>query len=112
MVTVSDVYERENGDGTKYHGLVLMGEPEMVQSPKTGMFYASASKAYVYSTLPLEQCHALIGKQFPGQIVKEECVPYEYKIPETGEVIELDYTYKFVKEESPQKKVKKGAEAG
>lgn len=110
MVTVIDYYTKQSEDST-YNTLILEGEPEFVISPKTGMPYARASKCHVYSALSEEQCKAIIGKTFPGNIEKVECEPYEYTVPETGEVLELDYSYQFVPANSPKENPRKGAEA-
>lgn len=110
MVTVIDYYTKQTEDST-YNALILEGEPEFVTSPKTGMPYARASKCHVYSALSEEQCKAIIGKTFPGNIEKVKCEPYEYTVPETGEVLELDYSYQFVPVNSPKENPKNGAEA-
>lgn len=52
-------------------------------------------------------CQSMVGKQIPGSIQKIECEPYEYTIPRTKEVIELDYNYSYVPLENstPEKAV-------
>lgn len=109
MVTVIDYYTKHTEDST-YNALIIEGEPELVISPKTGIPYARASKCHLYSALSEEQCQAMIGKSFPGSIEKVECEPYEYQIPETGEVLELNYSYQFVPA-SPKENHRDGAEA-
>lgn len=110
MITVIDYYTKQSEDST-YNALILEGEPEFVISPKTGMPYARASKCHVYSALSEEQCKAIIGKTFPGNIEKVECDPYEYTVPETGEVLELNYSYQFVPVNSLKENPRNGAEA-
>ncbi|MDI9319817.1 MAG: hypothetical protein QM530_05000 [Phycisphaerales bacterium] len=35
----------------------------------------------------------------PGSIAKIECEPYDYTLPETGEVIQLSHTYGYIPEQ-------------
>ena len=67
----------------------------MVKSSKTGKFYATAKSCSIISTFDEETCKSLIGKQMPGRIVKVETEPYEYSIPNSDEVIELNFNYEY-----------------
>lgn len=98
MVTIINFKERNKEDGTSFFVLELQGGIELVQSQKTGQFYATAKKAYIPSTFDQLTCQALIGTQMPGSIKKEECEPYEYTVQETGEIITLSHRYQYVQE--------------
>lgn len=98
MVTIINFKERNKEDGTSFFVLELQGGIELVQSQKTGQFYATAKKAYIPSTFDQLTCQALIGTQMPGSIEKEECEPYEYTVQETGEIITLSHRYQYVQE--------------
>ena len=98
MVTVADYRQRENRDGEPFYALILEGDIEMVQSDQTGKFYATAKRASMPSTFDEATCQKLIGKQMPGDIQKVDCEPYEFTIPDTGEVIMLRHRYEYVPE--------------
>ncbi len=44
----------------------------------------------------------MIGSQMDGSIQKLSCEPYEYVVPDTGEVIEMAHRWSFVPTESKQ----------
>jgi uncharacterized OB-fold protein len=94
-VTIVDFKQRENSIGETFHTLLLEGEIEMVKSQETGKYYATAKRASITSTFNRQRCEQLIGTQMPGSIQKVECDPYEYTLPETGEVITLSHTYVY-----------------
>jgi hypothetical protein len=98
MVTVVSYTTRENLDGEEYIALVLQGDLEMVQSQETGRFYATARKVTISSTFNEATAATLIGTQLPGSINKVPCDPYEWVVPETGEIIELNHRYTYVPE--------------
>lgn len=108
MVTIINFKERNKEDGKSFFVLELQGGIELVQSQKTGQFYATAKKAYIPSTFDQLTCQALIGTQMPGSIEKEECEPYEYTVQETGEIIVLAHRYQYVQQ--PTEKSKPTAE--
>ena len=95
MVTIKDFKTRENKDGEEFFVLVLQGGVVPVKSKETGRMYFTAKTATASCTFDEETCQELIGSQFPGQIVRVETDPYEYAIPETGEVIELSYRWEY-----------------
>jgi hypothetical protein len=95
MVTVANYSLRVNKDGSTFVTLVLQGDLEMVQSQETGRFYATAKTCSISSTFDENTAVLLVGKQMPGSIVKEQCDPYEYTIPETGEVVTLSHRYAY-----------------
>jgi hypothetical protein len=94
-VHIIDFEERKNKDGELFYTLTLEGDVEMVRSQASGRYYATAKRASVTSTFDEERCKQLKGSTMPGTIVKSECEPYEYTIPETGEVVMLNHTYEY-----------------
>jgi hypothetical protein len=103
MVTVVSYTTRENLVGEEYIALVLQGDLEMVQSQETGRFYATARKTTISSTFDEATAAALVGTQIPGKIIKVSCEPYEWVVPESGELVTLDYRYEFVPEGTESK---------
>ena len=99
MVRVIGYHENQKLDGEKFYSLSIQGGVEMVRSQQTGSFYATARKARVTTTFDEATCEGLIGAEIPGRILKVECEPYEYTVEETGEVIELNYSYEYQPDE-------------
>ena len=96
MVHIVDFKQRINSStGEAFNVLVIEGDVEMVQSAESGRFYATARRASIPATFSEETCKRIIGKSMPGSIIKQECEPYEYTLPETGEVIELTHRYGY-----------------
>lgn len=100
MVTIIDYKERQTEDGKTFFVLEAQGGIEMVQSQVTGKFYATAKKAFIIATFDEMTCKALIGTQMQGQIIKEECEPYEYVNKESGEVTMLSNRYVYTHDET------------
>lgn len=98
MVTIINYKERQTEDGKVFFVLEAQGGIEMAQSKTSGNFYATARKAYIPSTFDELTCKALIGTQIPGEIIKEECEPYEYVNKESGEVITLFHRFVYVQD--------------
>ena len=96
MVTVTNYAVGTNSEGKSFVKLILQGDLEMVQSKTTGKFYATARKCSITSTFDEQTAKLLVGKQLPGAIIKEDCEPFDYTIPETGEEISLSYRYVYV----------------
>lgn len=94
MVRVINAVERTNEKGS-YVSLQLQGDIEMVQSQKSGRFYATAKRCYVFSTFDKRTAESLIGSQMPGSIERIPCESYQYTIIESGEVIKLAHTYGY-----------------
>jgi len=46
-------------------------------------------------TLDDEGCKHQIGTSLPGTIEKVACDPYDFKVPQTGETVKLDYTFRY-----------------
>ena len=96
MVTVTDYAERESKDGKSFMVLTLLGDPEMVKSQSSGNFYLTARRTSIITTFNEEGCKRMLGKELPGSIERvpvEE--PYDYQIPNSDEVIQLDFTYRY-----------------
>jgi len=103
MVTVADYAVRQNAEGEDFVVLILQGDLEMVQSQETGRFYATARRCSITSTFNEAIASQMVGKQLPGAIEKIDCEPYEYVIPESGEVITLSHQWEYVPEEKEKK---------
>jgi len=99
MVTIINFKERQTEEGKVFFVLEAQGGIEMIQSKVTGNFYATAKKAFIPATFDEVTCKALIGTQMQGQIIKEECDPYEYINKESGEVIMMHHRYVYAQEE-------------
>ncbi|QSB27682.1 hypothetical protein [Flavobacterium sp. CLA17] len=99
MVTIINFKERQTEEGKVFFVLEAQGGIEMIQSKVTGNFYATAKKAFIPATFDEVTCKALIGTQMPGQIIKEQCDPYEYINKESGEVIMMYHRYVYAQEE-------------
>ena len=97
MVTITDFVRRENTDGKEFIALIVQGGLEIVKS-KEGHYYATANKASLPCTFTETVCQSLISQKLPGSIVRVEAEPYEYAVPETGEVITLSHRWQYLKE--------------
>lgn len=106
MVIVKEYFLRE-GEKGNYITLQLEGDLELVQSQNTGRFYATARRCNIYSTFDEETAQRMIGSQMPGQIIRVACDPYDFTIPETGEVVQLAHSWDYIPDEAPKPKVKK-----
>jgi len=98
MVIVTNYFLRE-GDKGNYVTLQLEGELELVQSQNTGRFYATTRRCNIYSTFDEATAFRMIGSTMPGSIVRVPCEPYEYTIPETGQVVMLAFSWDYIPEE-------------
>lgn len=96
MLTITNYVQRNNSDEQAYFALELTSdEPEMVLSRTTNRYYITARKCYMSSTFNEAICKKMVGKEFPGSIVKAKCEPYEFTVPETGEVITREHRYEY-----------------
>ena len=100
MITIINAHLREGVKGS-YVSLELQGDVELVQSQNTGRFYATARRCFVYSTFSEQVAKSLIGKSLAGSIRRVKCDPYEYALPESGEIVTLAHTYQYFPEENP-----------
>ena len=106
MVTISNYKEREREDGSFFFVLEVQGGVELLQSQKTGQFYATSKKAYLPCTFNEKICQTLIGNTLEGSIYKQECEPFTFVVPETGEAMSLSHRWVFTPEEPQEKKTK------
>lgn len=98
MVTVTGFQKRVNKDKKEFLVLELQGDVEMIRATSSGKYYAHARKVTITSTVNEITCKMLIGKKFPGEIIKQECEPYSYQIPGTNETTMLSHSYVYVAE--------------
>ena len=98
MVTITNVHLRKGGNGN-FMSLELQGDVELIQSMTTGRHYATAKKCFISSTFSEEQAKTLVGSKLPGSVIKVESDPYDFTIPETGEVVQLAHSYTYAPEE-------------
>ena len=104
-VHIIDYKKRVSDLGETFFALILESDVEMVQSQKTGRYYATAKRTSITSTFNEETCKRLIGTSMPGTIQKVSCEEYEYNLPETNEVITLSHRYEYFPEESLEEAV-------
>jgi hypothetical protein len=105
MVTIVDYRLNKNSDGEEFVSLILEGNLTMIRSKETGSWYATSKRASITSTFDEVKANKLIGRELPGSIIREECPPYLYTIPESGEEIELSHTNKYVPDPKVEEKV-------
>ena len=98
MVKIVDYKARVSMEGKPFFALVLQGGIEIVKSA-SGNSYATAKTASMPTTFTEEVCKGLIGSELPGNIVKVVTDPYEYTVPETGEVLLLSHRFEYVEQE-------------
>lgn len=104
-VTISNVRSVETKD-TTFIALDLVGDPEVIISRITGKPYVTAMKASITCTFSQDVAQKLVGKTLPGKIEKVTTdQPYEWKNPQTGEVMVLYHTYLYVPEETAEEAV-------
>lgn len=99
MVTVIGFALRQSNEGKEFVSLQLQGELEMVQSLNSGKFYATARRCSISSTFDEATAKQLIGSKYPGSIVRIQCEEYDYKLPETGQILKLAHCYQYSPEE-------------
>jgi hypothetical protein len=96
MVTVTGCAVRKTADGKREFVVIeVQGGLEICQSQATGKFYATTKKCSIPTTFDEEMAKKLIGSQIPGDVVKEDCEPYEYLNKTSGEKVILNYTYAY-----------------
>lgn len=97
-VKVTDYKERTAQDGRTFYTLTLQGGVEIVHS-SNGNQYITIRKASLPTTFDEFTCKSLVGVELPGSIQRVDCEPYEYTVPNTGEMIMLTHRYEYVQEE-------------
>jgi len=95
MVTITNFYEVERKDGTKFISLELTGQAELIQSQNTGKWYATVRKCRIPSTFDANIAQSLLGQRLPGEILRTICDPYDFTNPRTGEVMRLQHSYAY-----------------
>jgi len=98
MVQVIDYAMRQSKDGRDFNVLILQGGLSMVQSKKTGNFYATVKKCSIPATFDAETAKTMIGERITGSVQKKACEPYSFVVKETGEVMQLDYRWVYLPE--------------
>lgn len=96
MVRITGFEKKQNKKGESFILLQLEGDLVTVQSDITGRFYATTKKATMSSTLNEASANAMVGKEISGRIERVNCQEFDYAIPDTGEVIKLNYRYEYV----------------
>lgn len=97
MVTVTSYQERTSMEGKNFFALELQSDDlEMVISKVTGRHYVTVRKCWISSTFNELICKMMLGKTMQGSIAKVACEPYEFTVPETGEVITREHRYEYV----------------
>lgn len=99
MVKIMDYKTYQREDGTEFHSLEVQGGLEAVKSKETDRTYLTVRKARVSCTFDEDTCKELIGTTLPGKIEKVVVKPYEYAIPNTGELITLSHRYEYISED-------------
>jgi hypothetical protein len=102
MVTITAFHEVERKDGTKFISLEITGQAELIQSQNTGKWYATVRKCRIPSTFDATVAQSLIGQRLPGEIVRVICEPYQFVNKRTGEVMQLQHSYAYTQDSSPE----------
>ncbi|NQU35539.1 MAG: hypothetical protein HQ521_20115 [Bacteroidetes bacterium] len=105
MVKIIDYKECKNSDGLPFYSLIVQGEIVMAQSQETGLFYATSKNASITTTFDGNTCKGLIGREISGKVEKLACEPYEYTIPETGEIKTLYHRWIYLPEVKTEEQV-------
>jgi hypothetical protein len=100
MVIISAYYQRQTNEGKPFLVLELQGGLEIVKSKLTGKSYATNKRCTLPCTFDETVAKGLIGTHIQGNIEKVECEPYDYKLPNSDEVVTLDYSYSYVEPQS------------
>lgn len=95
MVTLKSFTKRKTKDNRDFITLELVGGLELVQSPKSGAFYATVRRCNIPATFDEQTAAELIGTKLAGNIVRIQSEMYEYKVPSTGEILFLEHSYGY-----------------
>ena len=95
MVKVIATEKRTSADGRKFNVLILQGGIDVVKSKRTGKSYLTAHKVSMVCTLDEVSAREQVGAKLPGTVQKIACEPYAFKVPQTGETVQLDYTFQY-----------------
>lgn len=94
MVFIKNYHVRESETGS-FISLELEGDIELIQSQQTGRFYATNRRCFISSTFDEATAKLMVGKKIEGSIDRASCEPYDFTIPQTGEVIKLAHSYEY-----------------
>lgn len=94
-VLVTDYFERNNSKGETFFVIQVSGGNEFITSKDTGKVYLSSKKATIPTSFSQQQCEAILGSEFTGQILKEQCEPYSF-FDDNGTEHTRDFRYVFV----------------
>jgi hypothetical protein len=101
-VKIIDYKVREAAqDGRQFCVLIIQGGVEIVKSTN-GNSYVTIRKVSLPTTFDEVTCQSLIGTELKGTIEKVDCLPYDYTIQETGEVIKLAHKWEYKEETQPE----------
>ena len=101
MVKVTGYQKRQSQTGEHYYALELQSDDLGFQTSKeTGRTYAEAKKCWMSCTFDENVRQLMIGKEMPGNIIKEEGEPYTFTVEESI-TISFRYTYN-PEQESPE----------
>jgi hypothetical protein len=106
-VKIVDYKIRMNGEGKPFLALILQGGIEIVRSVN-GNAYATGKKCSLATSFDEATAKSLIGSEMPGTIQREECEPYEFTVPESGEQLLLTHRYIYLDQEEPINQVAAG----
>ena len=98
MVTVVDYAVRKCVDGREFIALILQGGLSLIQSQKTGNYYATVKQCSIPSTFNEETAKAMIGEKVPGSVQRKSCETYEWTNKDTGEIMELSHRWVYLPE--------------
>jgi hypothetical protein len=98
MVTIVGYKLKSKAEGKPFIALELQGDVEVLQSQQTGKFYITSKKCNLPSTFDELTAKALVGTTLSGTIERVQADPYDFTIPQTGEVIKLNYRYEYIPE--------------
>lgn len=96
MVKVIDYKSYQSEDGKEFYALQVQGGLEAVKSKETGRTYLTVRKATVFCTFDKENCEMLKGSEIPGSIKKVDTEPFEYTIPDSGEIVMLSHRFEYI----------------
>lgn len=107
MITIVAFKQSKTEEGKVFNKLKIQGGVELVQSKESGKFYMTARTCYIPTTFDEGTCHKLIGTEMSGSVEKVNTEPYDYTVPETGEVISLTHRWEYSPIEPPSQVVQK-----
>lgn len=94
-VKVTNYHKRTTESGREFFTLELSGGVEIAVS-KNGNTYATAKKCSIPTTFGEEICQSMIGQDIAGSIERQDCEPFQWSNPDTGETIILNHRYSFL----------------